>query len=328
VVTEGTLFSAFTGVLAGFAFTAIVLLLIAALDPTSPASRLLRVSGRALVGSFFGLLIMTMLYAGEGASSVSCGLSISENTILSGGFAGVSILYYYAIVLMLEAVGIPRQEEPALSKGLAGLARFGRITALVVPVLVLAMVYDATTSYTAIKYGPESGLTALGWLGIGVLALQVTACFWALWVSLRSQRPGRFARGEHSSSILLPFFGLGLPVASAIAFIAIDTTEPATAVIPPACVAIILVVTCACTTNATIYLALTRPGLTASQNQKDHIAPLPRSASDENQPGRRIPAPLARGFSTSASRFVPAVFAFASILFVARLIRQLIWPPE
>ena len=328
VGTEGTLFSTITGVLAGFAFTAIVLLLIAALDPTNHASSLLRACGRALVGSFFGLLIMSALYAGEASSSMSCGLSISENTILSGGFAGVSILYYYAIVLMLEAAGTPHRKEPALAQGLAGLARFGRITAFVVPVLVLGVVYDATSDYTAIKYGADSGMTALGWLGIGLLALQVTVSFCTLWITLRSKRAGRFAHGAPSSSMFPAFFGLGLPIASAIAFLLIDTTESETAEIPPASIAVILAVACACTITATIYLALTRPGLIAPQNQKDRITRSPGSAGGENLPGRRVTAPPASRFAAVAPRFVPAIVIFASIVFVSRLIRQFIRPPE
>ena len=328
IATEGTLFSGITGVLAGFAFTAIVLLLIAALDPTNPAYRLLHASGRALVGSFLGLLIMSALYAGEASSSVSCGLSISENTILSVGFVGVSLLYFYAIVLMLETAGTPQQEAPALSKGLVRLARFSRIAALVLPVLVLGMVYGATSDYTAIKYGADSGMTALAWLGVGVLAVQVTACFAALWITLRSKRPGRFAHGDPSSSTFPSLFGLGLPIASAIVFVVIDTTGSETAVIAPALVAIILVVACTCTITATIYLTLTRPGLAVPQNQKDPIVLSLSSTGDQNQPGRRVTAPPAKRFSAFAPRFVPAIFAFASIVFVARLIRQLIWPPE
>jgi hypothetical protein len=328
VGTEGTAFSTITGVLAGFAFTAIVLLLIAALDPKSPASRLLHASGRALVGSFVGLLIMSALYAREASSAYSCGLSISENTILAGGFVGVSILYYYAFVLMLEAAGSSWQADSALAKGLAGLARFGRITAIALPFLVLGLVYDATSDYTAIKYGAGSGLTAIGWLGIALLALQVAVSAWALAITVRSERPGRFAQGELSSSTILPVVGLGLPLAAAIAFVAIDTTESETAVIPPASVAVILVVACICAVAATIYLALTRPGLPAWHNQEAPVLPPPRYAGAEQQPSQRITAPLASGFSVSVPRLIPAVFAFASIVVVARLIRQLIWPPK
>jgi hypothetical protein len=143
VATEGTLFSTLAGILAGFAFTAIVLLLVTGLDGGGPAHRVLHASGRALVAAFFGLLIMSVLYAAEASTSVSCGAAISENVILVAGLVGVGILLVYAIVLMLEAAGAPQEGLPATSKGITELAQFGRTVVCALNLLILGMVYEA-----------------------------------------------------------------------------------------------------------------------------------------------------------------------------------------
>lgn len=322
VSTEGTVLSTLAGILAGFAFTAIVLLLVTGLDGASPAYRVLRASGRALVAAFVGLLIMSLLYAGEASTSVSCGLAISENTILSVGFVGVAILLFYAIVLMLEAAGASQERVPADSKGLAKLAQFGRVTVYVINVLILASVYDATSDYESIRYGIDSGMVALSWLGISVLALQVAACCWAVWVTMRSKRRGRFASSEPSSSVFLVLLGLGLPVVSCVAYVAVDTTESNTAVIAPAFAALILLIACASTITATIYLALTRPALTAQEGHSaGSVLRVLHSAGDQSPDTHA--APPARRITGFTPRFVAAVGTFASAVFIVhRILRR------
>ena len=325
VTTEGTLLSTLAGILAGFAFTAIVLLLATGLDGAGPAYRVLHASGRALVAAFTGLLIMSMLYAAEASTPASCGLAISENMILSVGFTGVGILLFYAIVLMLEAADTPQEEVHVASKGLAELVRFARVTAYVLNVLILATVYDATSDYKSIRYGSDSGMFSLSWLGIGILAAQATACSWAGWVTMRSKRRGRFAPSEPSSSVLLVLLGFGLPIVSAVAYVGIDATEPETFLITPAFVALILLISFACTITTTFYLALTRPALAAPQTHSAGLIPQALISAGGQSPVT-CTAPSSGRISAFARWSIPAAGAFASIAFIAHRILRAIRP--
>jgi hypothetical protein len=138
IAAGATMYSTLAGILAGFAFTAIVLLVVTWLGGDSRAQRVLAVAGQALVASFFGLLIVCVLYAAESTGVYSWGLTVSENVILLDGFVGVGILVIYAIILMLEAAAESGEGETGEQPSFTGrnLALFARAFACVLNLLL------------------------------------------------------------------------------------------------------------------------------------------------------------------------------------------------
>jgi hypothetical protein len=258
VAAEGTAYSILAGILCGFAFTAIVLLLVTWLADSRPARLVLMTAGHALLASFFGLLIMCLLYAAESANSTSWGLAISENTVLSDGFIGTGITVIYAIVVMLDAAAATTTPPAA---GVRRLALYSRSFACVANLLLIGMSYDAISDYVNIRHGGYgSGINSIdvvSWISVGI---QVLLTVGAAWVIVRHPRAGRFADDRHSAAWLIPTVGLGLSVLAAVGYVATDVALPSeTAMIAPPWIMMIQLVALTVTAGSTVYLALTRP---------------------------------------------------------------------
>lgn len=115
IAATGGLYSTMTGILAGFAFLAITLVLAGSHrrpdDPT-PTDRKLENDIRlllALTFAFIGLLLATIQYAvlaGEGGCSLIAGRAASEELLGGIAFAFSALLLFYAIVQMLTHSGV------------------------------------------------------------------------------------------------------------------------------------------------------------------------------------------------------------------------------
>lgn len=115
IASTGGLYSTMTGILAGFAFLAITLVLAGSHrrpdDPT-PTDRKLENDIRlllALTFAFIGLILATIQYAvlaGEGGCSLIAGRAASEELLGGIAFAFSALLLFYAIVQMLTHSGV------------------------------------------------------------------------------------------------------------------------------------------------------------------------------------------------------------------------------
>jgi len=148
-ITEGaTLYSTLASVLSGFAFTAIVLLVVTWLGDSVRAQDVLEDIGAPLVASFFGLLIVALGDAAESTNPTNNGLVASENTVMATGFAAVGVLLLYTVVLMLDS-------------------------------------YDALGLYENYEYGPNHPFTALDAFGAVLLLIEFFIMLYTCWLILR-----------------------------------------------------------------------------------------------------------------------------------------------
>ncbi|MEY9862076.1 hypothetical protein ABH935_007720 [Catenulispora sp. GAS73] len=257
VSVAATMYSTAAGIMCGFAFTAIVLLVVTWLTDSSRAQRVLAATGRALIASFFGLLIMCVLYASLSASAVSSGQAISDNTILTDGFGSVGIILVYSVVLMLEAAD--EGTDPPSDRG-RDLAKFARAFACVLNLLIVGMVYEAVEDYLSIRYGQSHPITGINVLAWSLLGTQLIVACRSAWITTRREQAGRCFKNRDKTTRRVVHIGLGLTVASAVSYMAADSTLSTASTIAPAVVVLVLVAAFGFACGTTLHLALTRMG--------------------------------------------------------------------
>jgi hypothetical protein len=255
-ITAGaTLYSTLASVLCGFAFTAIVLLVVTWLGDSSRAQHVLVAAGRSLVAAFLGLLIMAVGYAAESTNASNDGLTASENTILAVGFVGVGVVLLYSVVLMLDAA----DETVGGTEQLSDVAKFARAAACLVNLLITGLAYDAIGLYENFAYGYSHPFTALDGLGAALVGVALVVTVWAIWRILRFKSAGLYFGAQVPIRHLIESVGLGYPVLAAVGYLAVDTTMPNAEVMPAFWAFLILVMSFSAAVGATIYLVLTRP---------------------------------------------------------------------
>lgn len=333
VSAEGAMYSTLAGILCGFAFTAIVLLLVTQLADAPRAHRVLAACGRALVSAFFGLLIMCVLYAAEAGSALSGGQAISENAILSDGFVGVGILLIYAIVLMLDAADETDEEPRPHAVRKREVALFARTVACGLTVLMLGMVYEAVNDYQSIEYGVSHSVTGLDFLAWVILGVQLVVSVGSGWLIGRQRVRGYFAHNEAVTSRFVVRVGLALPFAAAAGYVVADTATSETGTIAPVLAGLILLIAFACTCGTTLHLVLTRPApLVASPGHGDVLAVPEQRPSVQDRQGQRPDPPMAtrvarqRAYRTAAGG--GALLLLAQVIRAASSSRKLTSPND
>lgn len=304
-ITQGAfLYSTLASVLAGFAFTAIVLLVVTWLGESSRRARwMLADVGIPLVASFFGLLIMAVSYAAEATGTQNDELTASENTILAAGFAGVGVLLLYTVVLMLDkadesaahrlsgatsAAGA-QPDEAGRIPGVWEVARFARVSACLLNLLILGFGYNATTLYEEYRYKSASPSTAIDKLGWLLLAIEAVVMLRACWVIM--MRPANGMRSSTRTPMrLISYGGLGLPAASGAGYLIADSVVAENDTIPPLGAATVLISIFVVTTIATWCLASTRRSRDTSEpefEQQPEPDGRPPRFIDRLRPGQR-----------------------------------------
>src|SRR5690348_4243191 len=94
VASTAGLYSTLAGVLAGFAFTTLILLVTTRLGAESQEDHFAAAS-RVLIGSFIALVLASLDYAVLAGSTVSAGRAATEESILGLGFASAGVLMLY-----------------------------------------------------------------------------------------------------------------------------------------------------------------------------------------------------------------------------------------
>lgn len=182
-------YSKLAGLLAGFAFTALVFILRE------------RVSGRfaqaveVLVFAFFGLILTSANYAvitGEEAQYAG-GRAVSEGVFAGGAFTVSGILLLYSIILLLDAV--EKSGEKARADAVEDEGDFGRvkrhlsaITATFVAFLLILMVAPGASIYADVADRPV--VEVVGWIvAIGQLLLSTVIGVAYVTLHRRRRRP-------------------------------------------------------------------------------------------------------------------------------------------
>jgi hypothetical protein len=208
-------YSQLAGVLAGFAFAAIMVLLTARMaPPTKPESEVQPFSGatRLLVVSLMGLILASLNYAILAGDSPGTHRSASLELVggVSFGTAGLSVMY--AIVLTIDGVTLAAH---GAHHDLQSVGDFLRATlATVLTPLVFALVYLGVQDFTYTSAGP--GIYPIDIISWMLLLIQVATGITMYIRYGRKRRLSRDAR-EHLIKVAASVI-LGLIIVTTIAF--------------------------------------------------------------------------------------------------------------
>jgi len=254
------LYSTLTGVLAGFAFTALVVLVTFRLqDPGKTVKRFAH-AAQALVAAFLSLTLMSLLYAALGGEPLATqtgtshqgasGRSSSAELVLGLGFVACGLLLIYALIQTLQAAdsgsdaptdGVEKSQ--ANEKPLTTIATHLRTftTIVVLPLFGLFVVLGAQ-DYQQARYG-DSTLT--GWttiLGVSLVAVLFLAGCW-----LSQHRP-TWPDTEDRERVFVTWFSyalLGGVVVTAITYAVLIAVLGVCDTLPPAIVICVFVISTA-----------------------------------------------------------------------------------
>jgi nitrate reductase gamma subunit len=216
-------YSVLTGLLAGFAFTTLILLLTNRLehkvDAEVSADRLANTQ-QVLAAAFVGLILMSLSYAVAAGETNSSGRSASEEPILGLGFALSGLLVIYSIVLTLDAVyasapkvittGATESAEPKAHSSVmhpgSAVALFLRdLLGRFVTFIASLYVYLGITDYETIRYWKSSAvLHPLDILALLLLAAQAVAgiVYYPRWTSARHDEASDYRTARSRSSVI------------------------------------------------------------------------------------------------------------------------------
>jgi hypothetical protein len=173
------LYSTLAGVLAGFAFTALILLLTPRLS-SQPVTDTFGDAIRILITAFLALVLTSLNYAVLGGEQQSSYRATVEESVAGVGFSIAGLLVIYAIVLTLDAVASGQPPSAAIAE-VASFLR-GVLASFIAPLLVLYL-YIAGRDYSDLHYG-QGKFTYLDVLGISLVVVQLSASIFAF-VQLR-----------------------------------------------------------------------------------------------------------------------------------------------
>jgi hypothetical protein len=200
------LYSTLAGVLAGFAFTALILLLtprlsspIISSESTPPFTESFGDAIRILLTAFLALVLTSLNYAVLGGEQQSSYRAAVEETVAGVGFAISGLLLVYAIVVTLDAVAsIGQPKSPAIAE-VSSFVR-GVLAAFIAPLLVL-YIYIGTRDYIDLRYG-HGKFTYLDVLGLSLVLAQISAGIIAF-VQLRRNRSAKWDQEKRERRIKL-----------------------------------------------------------------------------------------------------------------------------
>jgi hypothetical protein len=190
-VTAG-FYSQLAGVLAGFAFTGLILLITARLSvpagssPTTP-TRHFSAATRVLVVSFIGLVLASLNYAVL-AGDTSKSRAAAALQLISGlGFGAAGLFLVYAVSLTLDAVD---KATPATHADLEDAYRFlnSLLVTVIVP-LILLFIYLGVQDFKIAD--SDTGFDVIDGLSCGLVATQLIAgVMFTGWYSLHGGLSG------------------------------------------------------------------------------------------------------------------------------------------
>lgn len=270
IAATAELYSTLAGVLAGFAFTTLMLLVTTRLgadsqeDPFADASRV-------LIGSFIALVLASLGYAVLAGSTVSSGRAATEESILGLGFASAGVLMLYAIMLTLDAVESNTAKASESGREVALFMR--RILGQFVTPLLMFYVYMGVLDYTAIRYGREHHLQPLEFYGLSLVAIQIVIGLvgYSLW-SRHKAAQSQAARRERLFAKALTTLFLIISFATTVGFAAIEGVYDACDTVAPIIPTTVLTITFFVMATTTYLLAVSRPRVSAVETlRSNHV---------------------------------------------------------
>lgn len=252
-------YSQLAGVLAGFAFAGVMVLLTARMAPPSkPSEEVQPFSGatRLLVVSLVGLILASLNYAILAGDLPGSHRSASLELVGGVGFGAAGLALIYAIVLTVDGVNIAAHD---VHDDLKSVGDFLRATlAIILTPLIFALIYLGVQDFTFTAYGP--GIYAIDIFSWALLATQFTI---GITSYIQHGRKDRKRLSHDSRERLIKIaasFTFGLIIATTISFAALaaalyDNAADGPEFVPYAA----MIVAFFGATGFTHHLGLTRP---------------------------------------------------------------------
>jgi hypothetical protein len=256
ITTTAGYYSQLAGVLAGFAFTALIFLATARI--TREDSRDAFASAlRVLVAGFLALILTSLGYAVLAGEPGTDGRTASDEPLLGVGFAIAGTLVVYAIVLTLDAADqlVP---WPSAALQQVGASTRHAIAVGVAPLLIL-YIYLGVQDYEVIRYCPGHGVEPLDVMGWSLIGLQIVVSWLAYPILLKYRTQ---AASQKTVDLYAKWLSRVLLVTTficAASFVLVDTELSPDATLPAAVPATCLVAMFFASSGIVWVVACSRP---------------------------------------------------------------------
>jgi hypothetical protein len=219
IAATAALYSQLAGVLAGFAFAALILLLTVRLSPspagtTPPSTSPFARPTRVLVVAFIGLVLTSVNYAVLAGDISNTPRSATLELLAGLGFATSGSLLLYAIVLTFDGVN---QASGSAHPDLVSVGNYMRksLAIVMVPLLSLLIYLGVQDFKNAIKMFTINWIDVSAWVLIGVEFV----IGWAYYVwRTRATSPAMSDAAKDNSIRKVSSAGLGLTLVATLGF--------------------------------------------------------------------------------------------------------------
>jgi hypothetical protein len=258
IATTAGLYSQLTGVLAGFAFTALIFLITVRMSSgANSVAAPLADAYRVLAAALLGLLLTSLNYAVSAGNRVAAGRSATEESIIGACFALSVMLLLYAIVLTMDGAETAASAASPARLAVATTVR-NDIAIFIAPIAVLYVALGLT-DYENVRYGPLHGASALSIFSWSVVGVQVIASI-LLYPFWRRPTVASWSReSRERANIWLSRGALGGIVICSVVFGLIDSSADICLTLYPIIPGGALTLTLVASFLATFILAKTKP---------------------------------------------------------------------
>jgi hypothetical protein len=282
ITATAALYSELAGILAGFAFTALMLLATTQAREGARGSEFSDAM-RILVAAFLSLLLVSVNYAVLAGDPGTDGRTASEEPIVGVGFATAGILVIYAITSTLRAAGQLLANPSPASDDVETSTRHV-LAAAFAPILVL-YVYLAVQDYEDFRYGPCHGLTSLDALGWALVLIQILASWVGYPILYTLSSHGRLRRFPAGSASWIGRSLLTVTFSSTVVYGLVDSYLPPSGTLPPAAPVI-----CLLTFSLAMLGLVWHLGITAGIRKYSKSGDIDKTLSQERQSPVHVPA--------------------------------------
>ena len=253
IAASAGLYSQVAGVLAGFAFATMTLLVAPHIIPGSTGGAFpLGDLARILMSAFIILILTSIGYAVLGGEPIPAGRAATEEGILGTAFGVALVLIVYTIVLVFDEV-----EAANPGANIVVAARFARVI-LAVPMtwLVSTYVFAGLGDYAHARYGPHSQGWIFDLVALAAIASQLCFNIYSYFFWSPSPWPPQ-ARAKALN--LLSYISLSVVAAAVLAVAVVSSVANNPCTSPPqAFEYVVLFVNIALMSMMTFYLVKTR----------------------------------------------------------------------
>jgi len=297
ITATAALYSELAGVLAGFAFTALMLLATTQARQGEDGGGEFSDAMRILVAAFLSLLLVSVNYAVLAGDPGTDGRTASEEPIVGIGFATAGILVIYAVASTLRAANQLLKAPSQASIDVEASTRHVLAVAFA-PTLVL-FIYIAVQDYEDFRYRPCHQVTSLDHLGWLLVAIQVVVSWIGYPLIYNLSSRGKMHSLPIGSAALISRVLLTITFSSTISYALVDSYLAPIDTLPPAVPTLCLLVFSLAMLGLVWHLGITG-GISKFRSVHHEI----RSPDEQ----RTVPIPVQANYTEpSAAKSIDAV---------------------